>query len=181
MSFPLIERTRQAFLKRLARVDSMINKRKLLMMRKGLRYVWAITGLLVLATGKSTLAQEPDSLRKFHRPSIYYSDKTVKHGGSDWLYTGLEINYIALNAADLITTFYGMDKGAEEANPVARLIIKNRPAAVIFKGGVTAGVLLGLSYVKKQNKPAAYIALGALNLLYGFVVHNNIGVYLNLK
>ncbi len=153
-------------------------------MRKGLRYVWATAGLLVLVFGKSTLAQEPDSLRKFHRPSIYYSDKTVQPGGSsgsDWLYTGLEINYIALNAADLITTFYGLDKGAEEANPVARLVIKNRPAAVIFKGGMTAGVLLGLSYVKKQNKPAAYIALGALNVLYGFVVHNNIGVYLNLK
>ncbi|MFQ5864343.1 MAG: DUF5658 family protein [bacterium] len=99
----------------------------------------------------------------------------------DWFYTGLEINYALLNTLDLITTFNSLESGAREANPVARLYIKNKPLAIIIKGSITAGTLYGLAHVKQENKKAAYITLGLLNVIYGFVVRNNIGVYLQLR
>jgi hypothetical protein len=147
------------------------------------RYVFGTAlVLLTFLMGERAFASEPDSLKK---RLVFLNDRFEKtesrNNTRDWFYTGLEINYVVLNAADLITTFYGIDNGAKEANPVARLVISNRPAAVLFKGAMTAGVLFGMAHVKKQNKTAAYVALGALNVLYGFVVHNNIGVYMNLK
>ena len=98
----------------------------------------------------------------------------------DWLYMGLETNYVALNAADLITTFYSVDRGAREGNPVARLFMSRKPLAVVVKGGVTFGVLAALRYVKGENKKAAYIALGLLNAMYAVVVTNNIHVAVSL-
>ncbi|MCZ6820516.1 MAG: DUF5658 family protein [Calditrichaeota bacterium] len=98
----------------------------------------------------------------------------------DWLYMGLEMNYVALNAADLITTFYSVDRGAREGNPVARLFMSRKPLAVFVKGGVTFGVLAALRYVKGENKKAAYIALGLLNAMYAVVVTNNIHVAVSL-
>lgn len=99
----------------------------------------------------------------------------------DWFYTALEINYVVLNTLDLVTTFEGMSAGAREANPVARLYISNKPAAVLIKGATTTATLMALSHVKRQNKPAAYITLGVLNVCYGLVVGNNIGVYFELN
>jgi len=98
----------------------------------------------------------------------------------DWLYTALELNYVFLNAADLLITFEGLKRGAREANPVARLFIHNKPLALAVKGGVTAGVLFGLAYVKKHDAKAAYISLGLLNVIYGVVVANNVSVQLRL-
>lgn len=102
-------------------------------------------------------------------------------GNRDWFYTGLEINYIALNALDLVTTFYSLDRGAKEANPIVRSFVRKKPLAVLVKGGLTAGTLLGLRYVKKENRKAAYITLGLLNVMYGLVVQNNLSVYFQLK
>lgn len=99
----------------------------------------------------------------------------------DWFYTGLEINYALLNTIDLITTFHSLKYGAREANPVARLYIKNKPLAIIIKGSMTAGILYGLTQVKHKNKKAAFVTLGLLNVIYGFVVQNNVVVYLQLK
>ncbi|HEX9653079.1 MAG TPA: DUF5658 family protein, partial [bacterium] len=130
-------------------------------MEKRLRLVWAMIVLGCLILGDSVRAQSPglsDELQTYLYSTSQKSHQSAP-GSRDWLYTGLEINYIVLNAADLITTFYGLDKGAREGNPVARLVIHNRPVAVMFKGGMTAGVLWGLAHVKRQNRPAAYITL----------------------
>lgn len=102
--------------------------------------------------------------------------RVEEKSGKDWLYTGLEMNYIVLNAADLLTSFYSIDRGAKEGNPVARLFIENKPVAVAVKGGLTVGVLAALRYVKGENKKAAYLALGMLNAMYAVVVTNNIRV-----
>ncbi|MFQ5637142.1 MAG: DUF5658 family protein [bacterium] len=93
----------------------------------------------------------------------------------------MAINYVVLNSLDLITTFASLGKGAKEINPVTRLFVRNKPAAVLFKAGVTGGILWALTKTKKHDKRAAYITLGFLNVLYGVVVANNIGVYLQIK
>lgn len=108
-----------------------------------------------------------------------YKNEQSNH--RDWLYTGLEVSYVSLNIADLITSYYSLAIGAKEANPIANLYIKNKPLSFIVKGSVTVGVLYSLRQVKKENKKIAYLTLGALNTLYAFVVNNNVGVYLELK
>lgn len=97
------------------------------------------------------------------------------------LYNSLAINYVVLNTLDLATTFYSLDHGAKEANPIARTFIKNRPLAILIKGGITGGVLVTLAKLKKRDKKAAYITLGILNLVYGFVLKNNVNVILRLN
>ncbi len=91
------------------------------------------------------------------------------------------MNYVMRNAVDLFTTFQSLDKGTKQANPFARLFIDNKPLAVIVKGGITAGVLFGLAQVKKEDKRAAVITLGLLDIIYGIVGTNNIGMYLQLN
>ncbi len=99
----------------------------------------------------------------------------------DWFYTSLEVNYAMLNTLDLITTFYVLEHGAMELNPISKLYIHNKPLAVAVKAGLTAATLYGLNHVRHKNKAAAYLTLGLLNVVYGFVVKNNIGVYLQLR
>lgn len=99
----------------------------------------------------------------------------------DWFYTTLEVNYVMLNTLDLITTFAGLENGAQEANPIAKLYVDKKPLAILVKGSMTAGTLMAMSYVKKQNKTAAYLSLTALNIFYGIVVGNNIGVYFEVR
>lgn len=99
----------------------------------------------------------------------------------DWFYTALEVNYVLLNTLDLITTFKSLDYGAKELNPIAMTFVKNRRLAIVIKGAATGGVLFALSRAKRKDKKAAYVTLGLLNLMYGFVVHNNIVVYLKMR
>lgn len=107
-------------------------------------------------------------------------EKKLTSSGRSWFYTALQINYVLLNAVDLGTTFYSLDRGAKEANPFARTFIKNRPLAIVMKAGITGGVLWGLAHIKKEDPAAAYLTLGLLNVVYGLVVKNNIGVSLQL-
>lgn len=134
------------------------------------------TALILLMVSLASVSQ---SQTRVQRHDV---ELDLKLGSNrDWFYTALEINYVALNTLDLITTFEGMKEGAREANPVARLYMKNKPVALLIKGMMTGGTLLALSHVKSQNKNAAYFALGVLNVFYGVVVGNNIGVYFQVK
>lgn len=99
----------------------------------------------------------------------------------DWLYHVLEANYLALNAADLVTTFRGVDQGAYEINPIARTFIQNKPLAIAAKTGLSLGVLVALREARKQDRRVAVIALAVLNVAYSVVVTNNIRVNLQLS
>ena len=124
---------------------------------------------------------QPSRAKNRSSANLSQPPRAASQQSRDWFYTALQINYVALNAADLITTFYSLEKGAHEANPIARLFIQNKPLTVVIKVGVIGGVLWGLSIVKKEDKKAAYITLGLLNVVYGYVVQNNIGVMLQLN
>jgi len=100
---------------------------------------------------------------------------------TSWFYNTLAINYVTLNAIDLVTTFHGLGNGAREVNPIARTFVKNKPLAVAVKAGATVTVLYALSKAKKHNRKVAYIALGTLNVIYGLVVTNNVRVTMNLN
>ncbi len=124
------------------------------------------------------------SQEKFSQQALLKESQGVikpRKQSSGWLYRSLAVNYVTLNALDLITTFYSLDRGAQEANPIAKTFIKNKPLAILIKGGVTGGVLFALGKVKRENKKAAHITLGILNVMYGLVLRNNIGVILELN
>lgn len=111
--------------------------------------------------------------------SLKLSEESARR--HDWLFSILQVNYVMLNVLDLVTTYRGMDRGAQEANPITRAFIRKKPVAIAVKSVATAGVLLALSHIKASNPTAAYVTLGALNLLYGAVVHQNISVILHLR
>ena len=143
------------------------------------RLIFCLVFGFTVLIGKSGFTQE-----KFSQEVLLNESKGIikpRKQSSDWLYKSLAVNYVALNTLDLITTFYSLDRGAQEANPIARAFIKNRPLAILIKGGVTGGVLFALAQVKKENKKAAQITLGVLNIMYGLVLRNNIGVILQLN
>jgi len=142
------------------------------------RLIFCLVFGFTVLIGKNGFTQE-----KFSQEVLLKESQgiTKRKQPSDWLYKSLAVNYVALNTLDLITTFYSLDRGAKEANPIAKAFIKNRPLAILIKGGVTGGVLFVMAQVKKENKKAAQITLGVLNIMYGLVLRNNIGVILQLK
>jgi hypothetical protein len=139
----------------------------------------SLSGGIARSTEGSNKADEAVFLQLDKLETVTAPAATAKRG--DWFYKTLEVNYVLLNAADLITTFKSLDKGAREVNPIARSFITNKPLATSVKACVTAGVLLSLSKVKRENATAACVTLGVLNLLYGIVVTNNIGVYVQMN
>lgn len=102
------------------------------------------------------------------------------HKNNDWVYKSLEMSYISLNVLDLMLTFQSLDRGANEANPLVRPYIHNKPLAIVIKGGVTTGILWTFSKIKKDHRKAAFIGLTVLNLFYGAVVGNNLRIYFQL-
>jgi len=143
------------------------------------RLIFCLAFGFTVLIGKNGFAQE-----KFNQEVLLNESKGIikpRKQSSDWLYNSLAVNYVALNTLDLITTFYSLDRGAKEANPIAKAFIKNRPLAILIKGGATGWVLFALGQVKKENKKAAQITLGFLNVVYGLVLRNNIGVILQLN
>ncbi len=143
------------------------------------RLIFCLVFGFTVLMGKNGFTQE-----EFSQKVLLKDSKRIlksRKQSSDWLYKSLAVNYVALNTLDLITTFYSLDRGAKEANPIARAFIKNRPLAILIKGGVTGGVLFALAQVKKENKKAAQITLGVLNIMYGLVLRNNIAVILTLE
>ncbi len=103
-------------------------------------------------------------------------DRSGKHPKPSLFYQGMELNYLMLNTLDLVTTFYGLEHGAREANPIASKFIGNRPATVLVKSGLTLATLWSLRLVRKENRKAATVGLAVLNVFYGVVVANNIRV-----
>lgn len=134
--------------------------------------VFSETGVRELPT-----QQRNDAVR-YH---LARSSKTSASNQSSWFYTGLEANYVLLNTADVITTFYGLAHGAQEANPIANSFIQNRPVTLALKTTLTIGTLWGLRQVRKESRVVATVTLGALNVLYGLVVANNIRVVVGLS
>jgi hypothetical protein len=85
------------------------------------------------------------------------------------LYAG----FVALQAADVITTFRALDQGAVEGNPVMGGVVRNRAAFVAMKAGMTVGTLWMSEKLWKKNRVAAVVMLSAFNIGYALVVAHN--------
>ena len=115
---------------------------------------------------------------KAEKPQQNYFPKESHAPGG--FYVGMEVSYLLLNGVDLATTFYGLERGAREANPIANYIIKNKPVTVAVKASLTVGTLWAVRQMRKENRTAATVTLGILNLLYSGVVANNLRVVVEL-
>lgn len=96
------------------------------------------------------------------------------------IYTALEISYVSMQVADVITTQYGIKHGAYEVNPTARFLIDNR---ILIPGKIVASTafLYTCRRIHKDDPRLATAYLIAGNLIYGAVVYNNYQVCLKLK
>lgn len=96
------------------------------------------------------------------------------------LYTALEVSYVSMQVADVITTQYGIKHGAYEVNPTARFLIDNR---ILIPGKIVASTafLYTCRRIHKDDPRLATAYLIAGNLIYGAVVYNNYQVCLKLK
>lgn len=96
------------------------------------------------------------------------------------IYTVLESNYIALQAADVVLTHKGVSLGGHEVNPIARWQIDNR---ILIPGKIvgTGVFLYTCRRIHRENPRLATAYLIAGNLVYGAVVYNNYQVCLKLR
>lgn len=142
-------------------------------------FLYALLALILCAeSGFAFTVFSPEPEKK---ATIPRAKNEGQNSGNDTAYHLMELSYLTLNTIDLVTTFYSLDKGARELNPIARTFIDNRPLAIVIKGGLSLTVLYGLRQVKKQNRTAAYLTLGILNGFYSYVATNNIIVSFQLS
>lgn len=101
---------------------------------------------------------------------------TTKHKKTDWVYHSLEASYIALNTADVLITYKGLEKGLREANPFIQDIIDNKPLFIGIKAVFTFGALALIRQVRKHDRKTGMIYLIGANVLYSVVVAHNYSV-----
>jgi hypothetical protein len=85
-------------------------------------------------------------------------------------------SYAALQAADIITTTRALDRGAREANPLARGYVSSPARMIAVKAGVTVATILITERIRKKHPVPASVMLVALNATLAAVVINNAGV-----
>lgn len=131
---------------------------------------------------KSASLKEKTSGFDFSSKGILETSKESKEK-PDYFYRGLQASYVALSAADYISTVKGLEKeGAFEANPFARKLLGNKFAFVGVKAGLTGlNLFLVDKLLYKDNPKVAKGSLIGLNLIYSAVVANNISVNIKLN
>ncbi len=97
------------------------------------------------------------------------------------VYHSLEVTYIGLNAADLVTTFNILESGGYEANPAMTKIVQNKPLAIGVKSLSTFVFLGGCRMIRKERPKLAMALLIIGNIGYTAVVYNNYQVSVRLK
>ena len=123
---------------------------------------------------------QTDKEMKLKRILINPVEKPLEEEKTDWVYHGLEVSYIALNAADLALTYGALNSGAKEGNPIMKNVMHNKALTALIKTGATGFVLYAGRKIKEENSTAAYAFLTAINLIYVGVVYNNYQVNLKL-
>jgi hypothetical protein len=96
-------------------------------------------------------------------------------------YRRLEYTYVALNTIDLATTFYVLDNGGREMNPILKPFAHNKPLLTAVKATGTFSTLFLLRKMKKTDPELAKGILIGMNIMYGAVVTNNVSISIKIK
>ena len=89
---------------------------------------------------------------------------------------GMYSSFVALQAADIITTTRALNRGGVEANPFARGYASSPAAMIGVKAGVTIGTIFITEKLRKEHPVQASLMLVTINAMLTAVVINNAGV-----
>jgi hypothetical protein len=92
------------------------------------------------------------------------------------LWLPLTIGYVAVQAADVHSTFRVIDAGGAEGNPILGVFGGGRVGMVAVKAGMTALAVLGTRRLAKRHPVAATVFLVAANCGYAYVAYRNYGL-----
>lgn len=94
----------------------------------------------------------------------------------------LYASQIALQALDAHSTYAAINRGAHEANPLMKGIVKNKGAMMAVKAGVAAStILLAEKMWKRGNRVGAIATMLVVNGVTAAVVANNYKVAASLR
>ena len=83
-------------------------------------------------------------------------------------------SFVTLQALDYHSTTRALSSGVgREANPLARSIVKNRPAFVAAKGAATVVMVLAAEQMWKKHPVRAIVFMAAANTAMAVVVAHN--------
>ena len=85
----------------------------------------------------------------------------------------LYASFVALQALDLHSTSYALNRGAVEANPLIKGIATNEVGLVALKAAGTAGVIFASERMRTRSKTAAVVFMIAANSAMAWVVQHN--------
>jgi hypothetical protein len=85
----------------------------------------------------------------------------------------LYASFVVLQALDMHSTRYALDRGAVEGNPVVKGLAGSTVGMAAMKAAGTAGVILFNERLRTRNKAAAVGLMIATNSMLGWVVQHN--------
>jgi hypothetical protein len=88
----------------------------------------------------------------------------------------LYASFAALQGLDYASTRSALENGGQEANPLMRSIVKNRPAFIAMKAAATAGVIVAGEKMWKKNRLGAVLFVAGANAAMAIVVGRNYAV-----
>jgi hypothetical protein len=89
-----------------------------------------------------------------------------------WLWRGL----LVLNILDIITTYFGLDMGATEVNPIGFTIILLFKPVLLVIGLIGLIIIAPMLKESKVSRYAVYIEGVLANIGYIYIVGNNLNV-----
>jgi hypothetical protein len=88
----------------------------------------------------------------------------------------LYVSFAGLQAIDIHSTLRGLDRGAQETNPVVRGIVDSPAAFVAFKTGATLATVYLTEKLWKRHRKAAILTMIGANVTYGLIASHNYAV-----
>jgi hypothetical protein len=116
-------------------------------------------------------AQFPAQL-SMPRPSVTVDRKAAAKFGMGAVYAST----VLMHVLDVDSTLKAMKRGAVEANPLMKGVVKNRAAFIATKAAIATASIYATSRMAKNNKLHAIIASTAINSAYLMIVKNNYSI-----
>ena len=90
------------------------------------------------------------------------------------IYNTLMTNYIAMTWADLAVSYYGLDRGLEELNPIARFYIDKPGLAIAFIALDNLIVGYASHGLYRRNKIVAISLIALVTIVKGYILYRNL-------
>jgi hypothetical protein len=106
------------------------------------------------------------------RPNVSIEGSSAAKFGMGAVYAST----VLMHVLDVDSTMKAMKRGAVEANPLMKGVVKNRGAFIATKAAIATVSIYATSRMAKHNKVHAIIASAAINSAYLMIVKNNYSI-----